>query len=68
MIAVEGQALSTNFRLAPPPRFRRRADTVVAYLVAQHDVPIYRIQMIGLGEQKPIEEGRGREANAGTSE
>jgi outer membrane protein OmpA-like peptidoglycan-associated protein len=43
---------------------RRRADRVVQYLVAQHDVPIYRVHMIGLGSQKPAEEGRTREANA----
>jgi len=27
-------------------------------------VPIYRIHTIGLGEQKPVDEGRGRDANA----
>jgi outer membrane protein OmpA-like peptidoglycan-associated protein len=43
---------------------RRRADRVVQYLVAQHDIPIYRIHMIGLGSQKPAEDGRGRIANA----
>ncbi len=43
---------------------RRRADAVVEYLVAQHDIPIYRIHMVGLGEQKPIEDARNRAANA----
>jgi outer membrane protein OmpA-like peptidoglycan-associated protein len=43
---------------------RRRADRVVQYLVAEHNIPIYRIHMIGLGSQKPAEEGRTREANA----
>jgi outer membrane protein OmpA-like peptidoglycan-associated protein len=43
---------------------RRRADAVVAYLVAQHDIPIYRIHMVGLGEQKPLEDARNRAANA----
>jgi outer membrane protein OmpA-like peptidoglycan-associated protein len=43
---------------------RRRADAVVEYLVAQHNVPIYRIHMVGLGKQKPVEEGRGRTAQA----
>jgi outer membrane protein OmpA-like peptidoglycan-associated protein len=43
---------------------RRRADRVVQYLVAQHDIPIYRVHMVGLGAQKPAEEGRTREANA----
>jgi len=43
---------------------RRRADAVVEYLVAQHDIPIYRIHMVGLGEQKPVEDARNRAANA----
>jgi OOP family OmpA-OmpF porin len=43
---------------------RRRADAVVEYLVAQHNIPIYRIHMVGLGEQKPVEEAHTRAANA----
>jgi outer membrane protein OmpA-like peptidoglycan-associated protein len=43
---------------------RRRADSVVEYLVAQHNIPIYRIHMVGLGEQKPLEDARTRVANA----
>jgi OOP family OmpA-OmpF porin len=43
---------------------RRRADRVVQYLVAQQNIPIYRIHMVGLGAQKPAEEGRTRAANA----
>ena len=27
-------------------------------------IPIYRIHMVGLGEEKPVEEGRSRAANA----
>ena len=34
------------------------------YLVAKHDIPIYRIHMIGLGEEKPVEEARNRAARA----
>lgn len=43
---------------------RRRADRVVQYLVAQQNIPIYRIHMVGLGSQKPAEQGRTRQANA----
>jgi OOP family OmpA-OmpF porin len=43
---------------------RRRADSVMEYLVAEHNIPVYRIHMVGLGEQKPVDEGRGRTANA----
>ncbi len=43
---------------------KRRADAVVAYLVSQHDIPIYRIQMVGLGKDKPVDEGRDKAARA----
>jgi OOP family OmpA-OmpF porin len=36
---------------------RRRADAVVAYLVTQHEIPVYRIQMIGLGKSNPVDDG-----------
>jgi hypothetical protein len=37
---------------------------VVEYLVAKHDIPIYRIHMIGLGQQRPVDDARTREARA----
>jgi outer membrane protein OmpA-like peptidoglycan-associated protein len=43
---------------------RRRADAVMQYLVAEHNIPVYRVQMIGLGKLKPVDDGRGRAANA----
>ncbi len=43
---------------------RGRADRVVQYLVAKHDIPIYRIHEIGLGKEKPAEQGKSRAANA----
>ncbi|MEP6714683.1 MAG: OmpA family protein [Terriglobia bacterium] len=43
---------------------RRRADAVVEYLVAEHNIPIYRIHMVGLGKMKPVEEGRTKAASA----
>jgi OmpA-OmpF porin, OOP family len=63
-IAVEGftdQIGSTDYNAALS---RRRADAVVEYLVAQHNIPIYRIHMVGLGKQKPVEEGRSAAARA----
>jgi OOP family OmpA-OmpF porin len=41
---------------------RRRAEAVQNYLVGQHNVPVYRIQVVGLGKDKPVDEGKGREA------
>jgi outer membrane protein OmpA-like peptidoglycan-associated protein len=61
-ITVEGFTdqtgdVSYNDRLS-----RERANQVVSYLVGTHDVPVHRIHMIGLGEQKLIDEGKGRKA------
>jgi len=63
-IAVEGFTDKIGTEQYNNELSRRRADSVVEYLVAQHDIPVYRIQMVGLGELKPVDEGRGREANA----
>ena len=41
---------------------RRRAEAVQTYLVSQHNMPVYRIQIVGLGQEKPVDDGKGREA------
>ena len=41
---------------------RARADQVISYLVGSHDIPVYRIHTVGLGEQKLIDEGKGKKA------
>ena len=41
---------------------RRRATAVVSYLVTKHNIPVYRISMVGLGAQKQVEDGRTRAA------
>jgi outer membrane protein OmpA-like peptidoglycan-associated protein len=63
-IAVEGYTDSTGSKAYNENLSRRRADRVVEYLVAKHDIPIYRIHMIGLGQEKPVDEARNREARA----
>lgn len=63
-IAVEGYTDSTGSKAYNEALSRRRADAVVEYLVAKHDIPIYRIHMIGLGEEKPLDEARNRAARA----
>lgn len=63
-IAVEGftdEVGSVDYNAALS---RRRADAVVEYLVAEHNIPVYRVHMVGLGKQKPIEDARTRAANA----
>src|ERR1035437_3495925 len=63
-IAVEGYTDSTGSKAYNETLRRNRADRVVEYLVAKHDIPIYRIHMIGLGQEKPVDEARNRTARA----
>jgi OOP family OmpA-OmpF porin len=63
-IAVEGYTDSVGSRPYNEALSRRRADAVVEYLVAKHDIPIYRIHMIGLGQEKPVDEARNQTARA----
>jgi outer membrane protein OmpA-like peptidoglycan-associated protein len=64
VISVEGFTDSTGDKAYNEALSRKRADAVVTYLVSKHDVPIYRIHMIGLGEDKPADEGKDRAARA----
>jgi OOP family OmpA-OmpF porin len=64
MIAVEGYTDQVGDAAYNAALSRRRADAVVAYLVSQHDIPIYRIQMVGLGQAKPVDEARTAAARA----
>ena len=63
-IAVEGYTDATGSKAYNEALSRRRADRVVEYLVAKHDIPIYRIHMIGLGQEKPVDDARSRTARA----
>jgi OmpA-OmpF porin, OOP family len=63
-VAVEGYTDRTGPAEYNATLSRRRADAVVQYLVTKHDVPIYRIHMVGLGEQRPAEEANTRAARA----
>jgi OOP family OmpA-OmpF porin len=63
-VAVEGFTDKTGSADYNSALSKRRADSVVEYLVAQHNIPIYRIHMVGLGQMKPVEEGKGKIANA----
>jgi outer membrane protein OmpA-like peptidoglycan-associated protein len=63
-IAVEGFTDSVGSDEYNAALSRRRADAVVEYLVASHNIPVYRIHMVGLGKQKPVEEGRTSAARA----
>jgi outer membrane protein OmpA-like peptidoglycan-associated protein len=63
-IAVEGYTDNTGSKEYNNALSKRRADAVMEYLVAKHDIPVYRIHMIGLGEEKPVDDARNRAARA----
>ncbi len=63
-VAVEGFTDSTGQREYNQALSRRRAEAVVEYLVAKHDVPVYRIHVVGLGPDKPVDEARTAAARA----
>jgi outer membrane protein OmpA-like peptidoglycan-associated protein len=63
-IAVEGYTDNVGTRQYNDALSKKRADNVVNYLVTKHDMPIYRIQMVGLGQEKPIDEAHNRTARA----
>lgn len=64
IITVEGATDSTgpadyNYGLS-----QRRADAVIQYLASQHSVPAYKIYLIGLGKDKPVDSNNTREGRA----
>jgi len=61
-ITVEGFTDQTGSASYNDQLSRERANQVISYLVGAHDVPVYRIHMVGLGEQKLIDDGKGRKA------
>lgn len=63
-ITIEGFTDNTGSKEYNDELSRRRAYAVVEYLVAQHNVPLYRIHTVGLGKLKPAEEGSSRAARA----
>jgi OmpA-OmpF porin, OOP family len=63
-IAVEGYTDNIGTRQYNEALSQERADKVVEYLVAKHDIPISRVHMIGLGEERPVDEGRNQAARA----
>src|SRR5215470_18118019 len=63
-IAVEGYTDDVGNKRYNEQLSSRRADSVAEYLVAKHDIPIYRIHMIGLGEEKPVDAEHNRAARA----
>ena len=63
-IAVEGYTDSIGSASYNEMLSQKRADAVVHYLVAKHEIPIYRIHTIGLGQDKPVDDAKTRAARA----
>jgi outer membrane protein OmpA-like peptidoglycan-associated protein len=61
-ITVEGFTDQTGDKMFNDRLSRARADQVISYLVGSHDVPVYRIHTVGLGDQKLIDNGKGKKA------
>jgi OOP family OmpA-OmpF porin len=64
LITVEGATDSVgnadyNYGLS-----QRRADSVIQYLAASHNIPAHKIFLIGLGKDKPVESNKTREGRA----
>lgn len=64
IITVEGGTDSVgpadyNYALS-----QRRADAVIQYLASQHNVPAYKIYLVGLGKDKPVDSNKTREGRA----
>jgi outer membrane protein OmpA-like peptidoglycan-associated protein len=64
VIAVEGFTDKIGSAEYNNALSRRRADAVVNYLVTKHEIPLYRVYVVGLGSQKPAEEGNSRAARS----
>jgi len=63
-ITIEGYTDKTGTKSYNDALSRRRAEHVMAYLITQHSIPVFRIQDIGLGNEKPADTGRNRAARA----
>ena len=61
-VTVEGFTDQTGSKEYNDALSKRRADQVISYLVGEHNIPVYRIHVVGLGDQKLIDEGKGRDA------
>jgi outer membrane protein OmpA-like peptidoglycan-associated protein len=55
IITVEGGTDSVGSQDYNYDLSQRRADSVIQYLAAQHNIPGYKIYLIGLGKDKPVE-------------
>ncbi|HUL15030.1 MAG TPA: OmpA family protein [Terriglobales bacterium] len=60
-IAIQGFTDKTGTAEYNLELSRRRAQAVQTYLVAEKNIPVYRIQIVGLGEDKPVNDQKTRD-------
>jgi outer membrane protein OmpA-like peptidoglycan-associated protein len=64
ILVVDGNADATGPAEYNQVLSKRRADTVIQYLVSKYNVPAHKIHVIGLGEENPAEENNTRAGRA----
>jgi len=64
IITVEGGTDSVGSEDYNYALSQRRADAVIQYLASQHSIPAYKIYLVGLGKDKPVESNKTREGRA----
>jgi OmpA-OmpF porin, OOP family len=64
IITVEGATDSVGSEEYNYDLSQRRANAVIQYLAAEKSVPAYKIYLIGLGKDKPVETNKTREGRA----
>src|SRR5271170_3638345 len=64
IITVEGATDSVGSSEYNYDLSQRRADAVIQYLAAEKSVPAYKIYLIGLGKDKPVDSNQTREGRA----
>jgi OOP family OmpA-OmpF porin len=61
LITVQGYTDQTGSANYNDELSRRRAESVIRYLVGNHNIPVFRIHMVGLGERSLVNEGKTRD-------
>jgi OOP family OmpA-OmpF porin len=61
LITLEGYTDQTGSANYNDRLSNERAQSVIRYLVGNHNIPVYRIHMIGLGERNLVNEGKTRD-------
>ena len=64
IITVEGATDSVGSSEYNYDLSQRRADAVIQYLAAEKGVPAYKIYLIGLGKDKPVDTNKTRDGRA----